>query len=166
MKKNLFVLIVALVVHNSDFVNAQYSSQIIDPLVKKAMDKAEKTAGCEWKFGTAFSFSDEIGVKTVAEGMVLECEINNVGTRFAKRKSLLAIVTLKDLRTDLWVEDVEANGIVDFHNYPSDAVAERMYKVLLRRIIRAKEEKLNNQQDRSEERRVGKECRSRWSPYH
>ena len=23
-----------------------------------------------------------------------------------------------------------------------------------------------NSQDRSEERRVGKECRSRWSPYH
>ena len=23
-----------------------------------------------------------------------------------------------------------------------------------------------NQEDRSEERRVGKECRSRWSPYH
>ena len=25
---------------------------------------------------------------------------------------------------------------------------------------------LNNSGDRSEERRVGKECRSRWSPYH
>ena len=25
---------------------------------------------------------------------------------------------------------------------------------------------LNEQPDRSEERRVGKECRSRWSPYH
>ena len=24
----------------------------------------------------------------------------------------------------------------------------------------------NNQDGRSEERRVGKECRSRWSPYH
>ena len=24
----------------------------------------------------------------------------------------------------------------------------------------------NNKKDRSEERRVGKECRSRWSPYH
>ena len=25
---------------------------------------------------------------------------------------------------------------------------------------------LSNNADRSEERRVGKECRSRWSPYH
>ena len=29
-----------------------------------------------------------------------------------------------------------------------------------------KELYLRNQLDRSEERRVGKECRSRWSPYH
>ena len=26
--------------------------------------------------------------------------------------------------------------------------------------------KLNKSAERSEERRVGKECRSRWSPYH
>ena len=26
--------------------------------------------------------------------------------------------------------------------------------------------KVNNAEERSEERRVGKECRSRWSPYH
>ena len=29
-----------------------------------------------------------------------------------------------------------------------------------------KEEKKIESADRSEERRVGKECRSRWSPYH
>ena len=28
------------------------------------------------------------------------------------------------------------------------------------------EQKINEAYDRSEERRVGKECRSRWSPYH
>ena len=38
-------------------------------------------------------------------------------------------------------------------------------------IIPEKVEKINNrispiQDERSEERRVGKECRSRWSPYH
>ena len=34
--------------------------------------------------------------------------------------------------------------------------------------IDAKElyEKIDEYMDRSEERRVGKECRSRWSPYH
>ena len=33
-------------------------------------------------------------------------------------------------------------------------------------IIQALEDALNDHMDRSEERRVGKECRSRWSPYH
>src|ERR1041384_3242851 len=32
--------------------------------------------------------------------------------------------------------------------------------------IRAHVESANSPRDRSEERRVGKECRSRWSPYH
>ena len=40
-----------------------------------------------------------------------------------------------------------------------------------RRVIRATRERLGLsrttlEQTRSEERRVGKECRSRWSPYH
>ena len=33
-------------------------------------------------------------------------------------------------------------------------------------VRKARPSKLFLYQDRSEERRVGKECRSRWSPYH
>src|SRR2546426_1006431 len=33
-------------------------------------------------------------------------------------------------------------------------------------VLEAKIESLRIRQQRSEERRVGKECRSRWSPYH
>ena len=32
--------------------------------------------------------------------------------------------------------------------------------------LREQEQLLCQMSDRSEERRVGKECRSRWSPYH
>ena len=32
--------------------------------------------------------------------------------------------------------------------------------------VQAEWKKVNLKGDRSEERRVGKECRSRWSPYH
>src|SRR3712207_8624407 len=32
--------------------------------------------------------------------------------------------------------------------------------------LQEQEQALRRRQDRSEERRVGKECRSRWSPYH
>ena len=34
------------------------------------------------------------------------------------------------------------------------------------RIIGVPEEEKQKKRSRSEERRVGKECRSRWSPYH
>ena len=33
-------------------------------------------------------------------------------------------------------------------------------------ILTEKVKEINSKIDRSEERRVGKECRSRWSPYH
>ena len=36
----------------------------------------------------------------------------------------------------------------------------------VKRGFRTKKEALNFEAERSEERRVGKECRSRWSPYH
>ena len=32
--------------------------------------------------------------------------------------------------------------------------------------LKSKQTVMNNTINRSEERRVGKECRSRWSPYH
>ena len=37
---------------------------------------------------------------------------------------------------------------------------------LLRQQIENYEQKIQVDEVRSEERRVGKECRSRWSPYH
>ena len=41
---------------------------------------------------------------------------------------------------------------------------ERERKRMIDEIINSVEDE--DQKDRSEERRVGKECRSRWSPYH
>ena len=45
------------------------------------------------------------------------------------------------------------------------AEAERYLPTLVERL-EAVADKVGIAQDRSEERRVGKECRSRWSPYH
>ena len=36
----------------------------------------------------------------------------------------------------------------------------------LRSVVKKKKEEESLTKERSEERRVGKECRSRWSPYH
>ena len=40
------------------------------------------------------------------------------------------------------------------------------YKPEAANYFKKVEKKFNDSHDRSEERRVGKECRSRWSPYH
>ena len=49
-----------------------------------------------------------------------------------------------------------------------DLVCEGMYQDLeiTEAEYQGKKVKLNDPIRRSEERRVGKECRSRWSPYH
>ena len=49
------------------------------------------------------------------------------------------------------------------HNGPWDLLV-RLKNIELREMAAEKEIRLNTK--RSEERRVGKECRSRWSPYH
>jgi len=49
-----------------------------------------------------------------------------------------------------------------------DDTAEKIRKRQLEKIERANERLFVREceEERSEERRVGKECRSRWSPYH
>ena len=70
---------------------------------------------------------------------------------------------------------------IDFELYSGDSIAvvgsngsgkSTLLKVILSLLVpsKGKVEYKNDQKvltdDRSEERRVGKECRSRWSPYH
>ena len=61
------------------------------------------------------------------------------------------------------VEELEVQRLLQpeqFHHHRGDIVGGNGAKVhLLLAVIRP-------HQQRSEERRVGKECRSRWSPYH
>ena len=49
-----------------------------------------------------------------------------------------------------------------------DGLVNAAFKTTHKELIREteKEDPELNLDDRSEERRVGKECRSRWSPYH
>src|SRR5256885_11954932 len=50
-------------------------------------------------------------------------------------------------------------------NYPAD-VPHEVHPEQYRSLTHLLEEAFTQHADRSEERRVGKECRSRWSPYH
>ena len=60
-----------------------------------------------------------------------------------------------------------------FENIGKESIYEYLYKCIKKDIIEGrlvKDEHLPSKRtlavNRSEERRVGKECRSRWSPYH
>ena len=58
------------------------------------------------------------------------------------------------------------NTMSKFHNYSfNNTMLIAMQKPDATLVVGFKEYTLPNKQ-RSEERRVGKECRSRWSPYH
>ena len=59
-------------------------------------------------------------------------------------------------------EDLEKNGyeVVDFGTYTEESCDYPDY------ASKAANAVADGTCDRSEERRVGKECRSRWSPYH
>src|SRR3712207_9526653 len=67
----------------------------------------------------------------------------------------------------LWVRQAEADGGAR-HDRLTSAERERMKQLEreVRELRRANEILKAASAFRSEERRVGKECRSRWSPYH
>ena len=65
------------------------------------------------------------------------------------------------------IDTMIKDGLWDaFHGYHMGNTAENVAEKF--QVTRGEQDKfaLNSQEKRSEERRVGKECRSRWSPYH
>ena len=77
--------------------------------------------------------------------------------RFSRRGEIIKIrAEINEIETKRTIEKINENKSWFF---------EKINKIdkPLARLIKRKRE---NTQIRSEERRVGKECRSRWSPYH
>src|SRR2546430_4641741 len=64
------------------------------------------------------------------------------------------------------VHQVHEHGPVSIFSFDSEGIGPGTRAVPAARIENAQNEDLLNRTIRSEERRVGKECRSRWSPYH
>ena len=56
--------------------------------------------------------------------------------------------------------------LVNYKNIHSAMLKDCADKQKFTKLIADLEKDLEELEDRSEERRVGKECRSRWSPYH
>ena len=65
-----------------------------------------------------------------------------------------------DVNDAVWLADLLAHGLIRPSFVPPPAVQ------ALRDLTRTRKQLTRERAGRSEERRVGKECRSRWSPYH
>ena len=63
------------------------------------------------------------------------------------------------------VDDSLSGGDIDLYVTGFNRSIEQRLDAKLRFLVKVKQ-KIGEQRIRSEERRVGKECRSRWSPYH
>ena len=78
---------------------------------------------------------------------------------------------MKDLRIAFLAKYPKYEIILNMYSRANDCPAtwENLSKIRLQTFVDYMEERLapnSVRQYRSEERRVGKECRSRWSPYH
>ena len=78
-------------------------------------------------------------------------------------------VNLKNNLADVEQSIAEIRQSMESFNIPEQSIGELMENVRAEvkiTEIRAQTDRLQTEIARSEERRVGKECRSRWSPYH
>src|SRR5256884_7554525 len=99
--------------------------------------------------------------------------------RQAKRRSACplnaSVVMLGDRWSLLIIRDMMLRGFRTYKEFlgsyegiATNILADRLRKLIAHGIITTEKNPLDGRKViyRSEERRVGKECRSRWSPYH
>ena len=71
--------------------------------------------------------------------------------------------TAYEIGTGDWSSDVCSSDLTDYSQINAHS---RFYFLTTKRVVEGTKLYMSIYVDRSEERRVGKECRSRWSPYH
>ena len=72
----------------------------------------------------------------------------------------------KVIKNDYEGDDSEIKNIIDAYNKARKKKQSKVRKQEEQTTVVSQANEDNDFKDRSEERRVGKECRSRWSPYH
>src|SRR2546422_10813392 len=104
------------------------------------------------------------GIGAYLNFFLLRDFISTHDTNFPPRFRSLRSMADSFYQTDLFIREVTDSGAK-----PSGGISSAKVRELLRRI-QQRHERIGipawMQTYRSEERRVGKECRSRWSPYH
>ena len=66
----------------------------------------------------------------------------------------------------IYVTDIEGNRFIDMMASAAVVNTGHNHPKVVEAIKKQVDKFIHYTDDRSEERRVGKECRSRWSPYH
>src|SRR3712207_9573297 len=94
----------------------------------------------------------------VAE-MTIREHIEELRVRILRIAVVIIIITIFAMTFDL--RPIQFNGIPLAYPYPDP-----LHNISIRLTFYMQETLLPEDVSRSEERRVGKECRSRWSPYH
>src|SRR5256884_880141 len=109
-----------------------------------------------FRLGGFFFFQAEAGIGVVAVTGVQTCALpisGPLGTQWAKTRDPLY---------EAWIDAGKAAGIphtADYNGRSAEGFGNSQYTIRNGR-------RSSTANARSEERRVGKECRSRWSPYH
>src|SRR2546422_1160148 len=120
-----------------------YSAELDNPINRKFAAEFRS----EFKYDPGF-----YAAATYVEAAVLEATLDAIQGRVEDKEAFMK--TVRGLKVNT------ARGPVSFDEYGN--VVGNVY---IRKVQR-KDGRLVNTVIRSEERRVGKECRSRWSPYH
>src|SRR5690554_2408813 len=89
--------------------------------------------------------------------------VMNAGTKEGETKNILHKVRYLDLN-DLHIKE-KLNSEIDL-SYRDSYFQNNKDAIILKVWFRLEQGEQDKIESRSEERRVGKECRSRWSPYH
>ena len=95
---------------------------------------------------------------------VAEPIVRKIGDVFSQGVSIKAIIGL--VYSGLLAHDQEQGNDIDYNEFKVGMWLEDFDADKLNDVVTSMMESRILGNDRSEERRVGKECRSRWSPYH
>src|SRR5260370_36419426 len=132
-------------------------------------------------FGSAMSIiQDELSHAHIAYRLLRDLGVDTEKLIFEREPGQFKYPYAFDVPLDSWIELIVANAFYDRAGYTllGDVYESTTFGPWKRALIKVdKEETFHlrhgeqgmrklNQDNRSEERRVGKECRSRWSPYH
>ena len=137
-------------------ITERSAHSMIVSYVEPSMDAAISGEYKDLKFKNSTKYP--VYIEGYTDGGIIHFNVYGKETRDANRE--VEFVSETTGETDPGVKYV-ADGTLQIGTISTQQSAHIGKKAKLWKVV-----KVNGKEERSEERRVGKECRSRWSPYH